>query len=249
MFESQALLTLMSEGKNTGMVLDSGDGVSHVIPVLDGVIFQHGINKMNLAGRHLTNYMARLLTLRGYAFNSSADFEIVREIKENVCFVSYDTDKDRKLALETTILDKNYRLPDGSHVKVGSERFQCCEALFDPSLTGSDQPGMANMLNDTLSRCDISTFRPLVENIILSGGTTMFAGFSSRLEKELINILTEKRYRGNRKNAETAGICVSDPPRRKHAVFGGGSFLANLSPETAWVTHAMIQENGPRVLF
>ena len=101
MFESQALLSLMAEGYNTGLVLDAGDGVSHCIPVVDGYIQNHSIRRLNLAGRHVTNYLVRLLMLRGYAFNSSADFETVRELKEQLCFVSYDIAKDRKLANET----------------------------------------------------------------------------------------------------------------------------------------------------
>jgi len=63
------------------------------------------------------------LTQRGYAFNSSADFETVREIKESKCFVSYDPVKDRNLANETTLHDQEYMLPDRSLIKIGRERF------------------------------------------------------------------------------------------------------------------------------
>ena len=108
LFETQALLSLMAEGLSTGLVFDSGDGVSHVIPVVDGYIYRHAIQRLNLAGRHITNYLVKLMTLRGYAFNSSADFETVREIKESQCFVSYNPEKDRKLANETTLLDQEY---------------------------------------------------------------------------------------------------------------------------------------------
>jgi actin-related protein 2 len=98
----------MAEGTNTGFVFDSGDGVSHVIPVVEGMIIKHAIKRMNLAGRHVTTYLNKLLNMRGYAFNNSADFETVREIKENLCYVSYDIEKDRKLAKETTFVDKEY---------------------------------------------------------------------------------------------------------------------------------------------
>ena len=83
-------LALMCEGLSTGIVLDSGDGVSHVIPVVEGYIQKHAVTRLNLAGRHVTNYLVRLLMQSGYAFNSSADFETVRDIKEQLCFVSYD---------------------------------------------------------------------------------------------------------------------------------------------------------------
>ena len=60
----------MAEGLSTGLVFDSGDGVSHVIPVVDGFIIQTAITRLNLAGRHVTKYLVKLLTQRGYAFNS-----------------------------------------------------------------------------------------------------------------------------------------------------------------------------------
>ena len=84
---------MMAEGQNTGLVLDAGDGVSHVIPVVEGYTLKHAIKRLNLAGRHVTRYLSRLLMLRGYAFNSTADFETVREIKENLCYVAFDTQK------------------------------------------------------------------------------------------------------------------------------------------------------------
>lgn len=87
-FEYQALLTLMAEGNTTGAVLDSGDGVSHVIPVFEGIVQMNNIKRLNIAGRHVTQYLIKLLMLRGYAFNSSADFELVREIKEDMCYMS-----------------------------------------------------------------------------------------------------------------------------------------------------------------
>ena len=125
LFETQAALSLMAEGQSTGLVFDSGDGVSHVIPVVEGYIFRHAIQRLNLAGRHITKYLVKLLMMRGYAFNSSADFETVREIKEAKCFVSYNPQKDSKLANETTLLDQEYVLPDKqrSVIKIGRERF------------------------------------------------------------------------------------------------------------------------------
>lgn len=95
----------MAEGMSTGLVFDSGDGVSHIITVIEGYVPAHVIRRLNLAGRHITKYLVKLMTMRGYAFNSSADFETVRELKEAKCFVSYDPVKDRKLADETTLLD------------------------------------------------------------------------------------------------------------------------------------------------
>lgn len=106
----QAMLTLYAQGLFTGVVVDTGDGVSHVVPVFDGFVPQNLIKRLNVAGRHITNYLIKLLLLRGYAFNRSADFETVRQIKEKLCYVAYDIDVERRLAQETTV-----RAPHAPH--------------------------------------------------------------------------------------------------------------------------------------
>lgn len=98
----------------------------------------------------MTNYLVKLLMQRGYAFNSSADFETVREIKENMCFVSYDPVKDRKLADETTLHDKLYTLPDKQTIRIGRERFLAAECMFNPSLANIEDVGFHHKINDVL---------------------------------------------------------------------------------------------------
>jgi actin-related protein 2 len=142
----QAMLTLYAQGLLTGVVVDTGDGVTHVVPVFDGFVPQNLIRRLDVAGRHITNYFIKLLLLRGYAFNRTADFETVRQIKEKVCYVAYDIDAERRLAEQTTCLMENYTLPDGRVIKVGRERFEAAEALFNPSLIDSEKSGMADMV-------------------------------------------------------------------------------------------------------
>ena len=239
----------MAEGLSTGLVFDSGDGVSHVIPVVDGFIIRHAIQRLNLAGRHITKYLVKLMTLRGYAFNSSADFETVREIKEAKCFVSYDPVKDRKLANETTLLDTEYNLPDNTTIKIGRERFQAAECMFNPSLAGVEDGGFHEKIYDCLKKCDIDCFIPLIQNIMLTGGTTMFPGLSTRINMELENLLTREKYGGDPTRVKKTGMLIHDPPRRKHSVFIGASFLAKCAPDEQWVSRAAYQENGSRILF
>lgn len=248
MFEKQALLSLMAEGMSTGMVFDSGDGVSHIISVIDGYIPNHVIRRLNLAGRHITKYLVKLMTMRGYAFNSSADFETVRELKESKCFVSYDPVKDRQLADETTLLDQEYKLPDGERIKIGRERFLAAECMFNPQLAGVEDAGFAEKLYECLDANEIDNFIPLIQNIVLTGGTTMFPGLSSRLTSELEKILTERKYGGNARQVKKTGLLIHDPPRRKHAVFIGASFLAKNAPDDQWISRAAYQEEGNRIL-
>ncbi len=104
----QAVLTLYAQGLQTGVVVDSGDGVTHVVPVYEGFAMPHLTRRLDVAGRDVTRYLIKLLLLRGYAFNRTADFETVRQIKEKLCYVGYDLDLEKKLAEETTTLVEQY---------------------------------------------------------------------------------------------------------------------------------------------
>ena len=139
----QAVLTLYAQGLTTGVVVDSGDGVTHVVPVYDGFALPHLTRRLDIAGRDVTRHLIKLLLMRGYAFNRTADFETVRQIKEKLCYVSYDLDLDTRLAEETTVLVENYTLPDGRVIKVGQERFEAPECMFQPHLVDVEQPGVA----------------------------------------------------------------------------------------------------------
>lgn len=123
----QAMLTLYAQGLLTGVVVDTGDGVTHVVPVWDGFVPGNLIRRLDVAGRHITQYMIKLLLLRGYAFNRTADFDTVRQIKEKFCYVALDIKQERDLALETTCLMESYTLPDGRVIKIGRERFEAPE--------------------------------------------------------------------------------------------------------------------------
>lgn len=104
----QAVLTLYSQGLQSGVVVDSGDGVTHIVPVYDGYTLPHLTRRLDIAGRDITRQLIKLLFNRGYTFNTSADFETVREIKEKLCIVSNDLEQDRRIARETVFYMKNY---------------------------------------------------------------------------------------------------------------------------------------------
>jgi len=146
----QAMLTLYAQGLLTGCVVDTGDGVTHVVPVYDGFVPQNLIRRLDVAGRHITRYLIKLLLLRGYAFNRTADFETVRQIKEKYCYVAHDIGVERRLAQETTVLESTHTLPDGRVIKLGRERFEAPEALFDPSLIDVESRGMGHMVFDMI---------------------------------------------------------------------------------------------------
>lgn len=246
----QAVLTLYAQGLITGVVVDSGDGVTHICPVYEGFALPHLTRRLDIAGRDITKYLIKLLLLRGYAFNHSADFETVRMMKEKLCYVGYNIEQEQKLALETTVLVESYTLPDGRVIKVGGERFEAPEALFQPHLINVEGDGVAEMLFKAIQAADIDTRPEFYKHIVLSGGSTMYPGLPSRLERELKQLYLERVLKGNTEALSKFKIRIEDPPRRKHMVFLGGAVLADIMKDKTdfWMSRAEYQEKGTKVL-
>ena len=230
----------------TGVVVDSGDGVTHICPVYEGYSLPYLTKRLDVAGRDITRYLIKLLTLRGYSFNQTADFETIREMKEKLCYVAYDIEQEQNLAYETTVLVKKYTLPDGRVIKVGGERFEAPEALFQPHLIDCEMPGMAEMLFNVIQAADVDTRPEFYKHIVLSGGSTMYAGLPSRLEREIKQLYLLHVLKGDTNRLSKFKIRIEDPPQRKHMVFMGGAVLANIMKdrENFWITKKEYEEKG-----
>jgi len=232
----QSVLALYCSGQTSGLVIDSGDGLTFAVPFFEGAAILPAIRRLEIGGRDLTSYLVKLLAEKGYSFSNSAGFEIVRDIKEKLGALALDFSEVLRSPKQE--LEESYTLPDGHVIKIDQERYRCAEALFDPDQLGVEADGIHRMALSSIQRCGVDVRKYLYNNILLSGGTTTFSGFEKRFTHSLQSILPS-----------TTSITVNSPNNRNYSVWIGGSVLASLNTfQQMWIDRKLYDEEGRGVV-
>lgn len=233
-----AVFGLYAAGRTTGLAVDAGAGQTVAVPVYDGVIEPHAVEKFNMAGNDLTDYLMKILGERDYSFSTDAERQIVSEMKEKLCYMAEDFEQEMQTAANGNTLDKTYELPDGKVVTLGNERFRCPEAIFLPGLMGKEGCGLPEAVYQSVLKNTVDLRASFFSNIVLTGGNTMFTGMQERFQKAISALAPP-----------TAVVKVLAPPERKFSNWIGGSIVGSLdSFKTIWISQQEYQAEGAAIV-
>ena len=283
-----AVLAMYASGRTTGLALDCGFSKIHFVPIYEGYTLCHAMDRLNVGGRDIAEYLLKLLRERGYTFTDAHMREDIPDIMEKMCYVALDYEEELKIptAVQPKLAEftdyyaqinvrnrggimnqvfggditrvvfeylphsaeqdctyqsilngaklKEYTFPDGKVITVGFERFRATEALFSPQIASANVIGISKKLHDTILKCELDIRRDCYQNVVLTGGSSLFVGMAQRIERDLVNAAP----------IDTK-ISVVAPPERKYSVWIGGSIISSLSTfQDMWITKEEYDESG-----
>ncbi|XP_039091277.1 actin-85C-like [Hyaena hyaena] len=231
------VLSLYASGQTSGTTVESGEGMTYVVPVIDGCPLPQSTVQVDLAGQDLTMFLLQLLTRSGHSLVTTGELEYIRSIKEQYCYVALDFDRE-KINTDSPSYAQKCQLPDGQEVTLGQEKFLCPEVLFQADLIGRNDLGIHMKAFQSISSCSRDFWKVLFSHIILSGGTCSCPGLRFRMQRELSSLVSP-----------SISVKVSTCPYSTYSAWMGGSILCSLSTfKDMWVTSQEYQDIGSSVI-
>ena len=249
-FASQPILSLFSTSNTSGVILESGEGVTQSCVVYEGYSIPNSYIRNNYGGKDVTEYFQTLLQRQGYSFSTTSEFEIVKKMKEDICFTSISGNINNPINIMSGNMElssnKNksessgiYNLPDGNAIKIGDERSLAPEILFNPSIIGSENLSFQEMIITSINKVDIDLRKNLYNNVLISGGNTLFKGIQEKFHSEIKNLAP--------KNMK---VKLHTPGNRLLSCWSGGNVISILEIfKKMWVSREEWIEKGNKSII
>ena len=248
-FASQPILSLFSTSNTSSIILESGEGVTQSCVVYEGYSIPNSYIRNNYGGKDVTEYFQTLLQRQGYSFTTTSEFEIVKKMKEDICFTTINSNIGNPLNnISNLDLSGNknksessgiYNLPDGNAIKIGDEKSLAPEILFNPSIIGSENLSFQEMIISSINKVDIDLRKNLYNNVFISGGNTLFKGIQEKFHTEIKNLAP--------KNMK---VKLHTPGNRLLSCWTGGNVISTLEIfKKMWVTREEWVEKGNKSII
>ncbi len=256
-FQIPQVLGLYARGHTTGVIVDSGDTLTSAVPIYEGQYSPAAVNTIPVGGRHITKYLSKLLRDIGHNLFSTSDLEVVKRIKESMCETNVTRKALQKKHFDTVTED--YRLPDGKIVRLGRERVQAPELLFQPSIIGLEHTGVCDIVLDAIQKSPFEQRRRAAGRVVLQGGSTLSKGFAWRMLVELKHAQKEAlqhRYQDVFSSAAVSATLpneylISKSVRYSEPAWLGGAVLSTIDSifPSMSITRLELAEYGQQIFF
>ena len=224
-------LALYNAGLTSGIVVDSGENVTDVVPVFECFTLAHNISRVHVGGKTINSYLKRLLNEQNVFLKITSETQTLTELKEQLCFIRGEPHPDDDI-------EKDFLSSDGSSYHIGRLRYQCCECLFNPSLVDCKDLSLPKAVAEVIRQTDDDIRDVLSSKVLISGGTSLLPGFIDRIQKGVLIY-----------NQTTSNVDFNVPANRKNAVWVGGSILSCVETfKDISITKREYDEQGLQIL-
>lgn len=226
---NQALLSLYSTGKFSGIVVESGAGVTQIVPIINTHVSTYAINRIDFGGNELSEYLNKLLNTNNQFIKNKNNLKILEQIKKEACYI----EKKYKKKLDE-VEPYIFKMPDGNPITLKTERTTVPEAIFRPELLGKDWNGIHELFFNSIEKIKEEEQKKLYENIVVTGGNTMFLGFEQKLTKKI------KKKFGDNNNARFIQV----PNKMNADWIGECSLCTTLNIDNDFISKSEYEEMG-----